>query len=121
MKGKLLITGASGFLGYHLIEAALLQDYEVFAGVRKSSDTKHLIDDRFTVIELDLSDIDGLKKKLEQHGITHIIHAAALTRAKTSADYNFANATLTRNLAIAATGIQTAIKKFVFISSLAAM
>lgn len=119
MKEKLLITGASGFLGYHLIEEALLQDYEVYAGVRKSSNTRHLVHDNVHLLELDLSDTDAVKKKLEQHGINHIIHAAALTRAKTESDYNFSNATLTRNLANAATG--TGIQKFVFISSLAAL
>ena len=120
MKKKLLITGASGFLGYHLIEAALLQDYEVFAGVRKSSQTTHLDKNRVTVVELDLSDINGTKNILEQHGINYIIHAAALTRAKTEPDYNFSNALLTRNLATAAAA-QPGIQKFVFISSLAAM
>ena len=121
MKGKLLITGASGFLGYHLIEEALLQDYEVYAGVRKSSNTKHLLNDRVTLVEMDLSDTGSIKDLLEQHGITHIIHAAALTRAKTESDYNFSNALLTRNLAIAATQAHLGLKKFIFISSLAAM
>jgi nucleoside-diphosphate-sugar epimerase len=119
MKKKLLITGASGFLGYHLIEAALLQDYDVFAGVRKSSQTTHLDKNRVTVLDLDLSDTNGTKNILEQHGINYIIHAAALTRAKTEPAYNFSNALLTRNLAMAAA--QTGIKKFVFISSLAAL
>src|ERR1700712_3019948 len=119
MKKKLLITGASGFLGYHLIETALLQDYEVFAGVRKSSSTGHLDKNKVTIIEMDMSDTDSIKKLLEQHGIKYIIHAAALTRAKTESDYNFSNATLTRNLANAAA--DTGISKFVFISSLAAL
>jgi nucleoside-diphosphate-sugar epimerase len=121
MKEKLLITGASGFLGYHLIEAALLQEYEVYAGVRKSSNIKHLLNNNVTVVEMDLADISSLKTILEKNGITHIIHAAALTKAKTESDYNFSNALLTRNLAIAATEAHTDIKKFVFISSLAAM
>ncbi len=121
MKKKLLITGASGFLGYHLIEAALLQHYEVFAGVRKSSHTTHLDKNRVTVVELDLSDTNGTKNILEQHGINYIIHAAALTRAKTEPDYNFSNALLTRNLAMAAVTAQPGIEKFVFISSLAAL
>ena len=121
MKEKLLITGASGFLGSHLIEEALLQNYEVFAGVRKSSDTAHLPKDMVTVVELNLSDVEGTKKILEQNGIQYIVHAAALTRAKNESVYNFSNAGLTRNLAIAATEAQTGIKKFVFISSLAAL
>ena len=119
MKKKLLITGASGFLGYHLIETALLQDYEVYAGVRKSSSTGHLDKNKVTIVEMDMSDTDSIKKLLEQHGIKYIIHAAALTRAKTESVYNFSNATLTRNLAIAAA--DTGITKFVFISSLAAL
>jgi nucleoside-diphosphate-sugar epimerase len=121
MKEKLLITGASGFLGYHLIEQALLQDYEVYAGVRKSSVTAHLLNNAVHLLEINLADIDATKKILEQEGITHIIHAAGLTRAKTEEDYNFSNAVLTRNLAIAAMGAQTTIKKFVFTSSLAAL
>ncbi|MEO5594793.1 MAG: NAD(P)-dependent oxidoreductase [Chitinophagaceae bacterium] len=121
MKKKLLVTGASGFLGYHLIEAALLQEYEVYAGVRKSSNTAHLDKKRVTVIEMDMSDTNSIKNILEQYGINYIIHAAALTRAKTASVYNFSNAILTRNLAIAAAEANTAIKKFVFISSLAAL
>jgi len=119
MKKKLLITGASGFLGYHLIEAALLLNYEVFAGVRKSSNTTHLDKNKVTVVEMDMSDTGSLQKLLEQHGIGYIIHAAALTRAKTESLYNFSNAALTRNLALAASG--AGIEKFVFISSLASL
>lgn len=121
MKEKLLITGASGFLGYHLIETALLHDYEVYAGVRKSSDTRHLLNNRVNLVEMDLADISRTKNMLEQQGINHIIHAAALTKAKTAAAYNFSNAFLTKNLAIAATESGTPVKKFIFISSLAAM
>jgi|SRR5450432_1000423 nucleoside-diphosphate-sugar epimerase len=121
MKQKLLITGASGFLGYHLIQAALLQEYEVFGGVRKSSDTKHLHNSGVRLVEIDLADTDSTKKMLEQNGITHIIHAAALTKAKTESAYNFSNAQLTRNLAIAASQADTGIEKFIFISSLAAL
>ncbi len=121
MKKKLLITGASGFLGFHLIEAALLQDFEVYAGVRKSSNTTHLDKKRVTIVELDMADTNGIKKLLEKHGINYIIHAAALTRAKTASDYNFSNAALTRNLAIAAVESEAGIRKFVFISSLAAL
>jgi len=121
MKEKLLITGASGFLGYHLIEEALLHGYEVYAGVRKSSITGHLLNNAVHLLEMNLADIDKTKKILEQQGITHIIHAAGSTRAKTEQDYNFSNAVLTRNLAIAAMEAQTELKKFVFTSSLAAL
>lgn len=119
MKKKLLITGASGFLGFHLIEEALLQGYEVYAGVRQSSNTSHLDKNKLTVVELDMANTESLKSQLQQYGIGYIIHAAALTRAKNESAYNFSNAQLTRNLAIAAA--ESAIQKFVFISSLASL
>ena len=37
MKEKLFITGASGFIGYHLVAAALEAGMEVHAAVRQSS------------------------------------------------------------------------------------
>jgi len=42
MKERVLITGASGFVGFHLIEEALKNNLEVFAAVRKSSKVDHL-------------------------------------------------------------------------------
>ena len=44
MKERVLITGASGFVGYHLILEALKNNLEVFAAVRKSSKIDHLKD-----------------------------------------------------------------------------
>lgn len=118
MKKKLLITGASGFLGYHLIEAALSEEYEVIAGVRASSNINHLDNNRVKVLPLNLSDIASTRAALAANDINYIIHAAALTKAKQQKDYDFANATLTRNLAEAA---GPNLNKFVFISSLAAL
>jgi UDP-glucose 4-epimerase len=42
MKERVLITGASGFVGYHIILEALNNNLEVYAAVRKNSDTGHL-------------------------------------------------------------------------------
>jgi nucleoside-diphosphate-sugar epimerase len=36
-KVKILITGSSGFIGTHLVEIALQQQFEIYAMVRKSS------------------------------------------------------------------------------------
>ena len=41
MKKKVLITGASGFIGSFLVEEALRQNYQVYAGIRKSSSKTH--------------------------------------------------------------------------------
>jgi nucleoside-diphosphate-sugar epimerase len=42
MKKRVLITGASGFVGYHLIAAALASNLEVYAAVRPTSNISHL-------------------------------------------------------------------------------
>ena len=39
---KVLITGASGFVGFHLLNEAIAADLEVYAAVRKNSDVLHL-------------------------------------------------------------------------------
>lgn len=39
---KILITGASGFIGGFLVEEALKRGYEVWAGVRSHSSRRHL-------------------------------------------------------------------------------
>ena len=42
MEKKILVTGASGFIGSFLVEGALERGMQVWAGVRKSSSRKYL-------------------------------------------------------------------------------
>ena len=118
---RVLITGASGFVGFHLIEQALKSNLQVYAAVRKSSDISHLkhLDIQFTYPNF--NDVDALVKELEDKQYKYIIHAAGLTKAKSQQDYDFVNATYTYNLAQAAVKANIALSKFVFLSSLAAM
>jgi UDP-glucose 4-epimerase len=121
MKERVLITGASGFVGYHLIDYALKSNLEVFAAVRKSSQIDHLKEFDIQYTNPDFSSVEALKKELEEKQYTYIIHAAGATAAKTQQDYNTVNADYAFNLALAATQADIKLKKFVFLSSLAAM
>lgn len=121
MKKRVLITGASGFVGYHLIEEALQNNLEVYAAVRKSSDISHLKDFDIKYTYPDFNDIIGLKKELKENQYDYIIHAAGVTRARSQNEYNFINARYTYNLAAAAIAADVNLKGFVFISSLAAI
>lgn len=121
MNNKVLITGASGFVGYHLIETALSAGLEVYAAVRKSSDVSHLKDFDIQFVDLDYSSISVLKKQLESEQYNYIIHAAGITKAKNLAAYNKVNADYSRNLALAASTAEIDLTKFVFVSSLAAL
>lgn len=120
-KGKILLTGASGFVGYHLVKEAVARGFEVFAAVRKSSQTAHLSAFPVQYVYPDFQDINSLKQEMQQQQYDYIIHAAAATRASSQESFNNANADITRNLAIAASEAGIPLKKFIFISSLAVL
>ncbi len=121
MNKHVLVTGASGFLGYHIVSAAIEQGMEVYAAVRKNSDVKHLENLPVKYVYLDYDDVQDLTNQLAENNIEYIIHAAGITKAIKQAAYNYVNATYTLNLAKAAKNLGGAFKKFVFISSLAAV
>jgi UDP-glucose 4-epimerase len=121
MKEKVLITGASGFVGYHLIVEALQNNLEVYAAVRKNSKVEHLADLPIQYVYLDYSDIESLKTELQEKKYDYIIHAAGVTRARSADEYDLINADYTANLANAAVQSDINLKKFALISSLAAI
>ena len=61
---KILITGASGFIGSHMVDRALQLGHEVWASIRSTSDRRHLTDERIHLIELRLDDADLLSQQL---------------------------------------------------------
>ncbi|RYZ28836.1 MAG: NAD(P)-dependent oxidoreductase, partial [Sphingobacteriales bacterium] len=121
MKEKVLITGASGFIGFHLIEAALEMGLDVVAAVRKNSDVRHLQVHNIQYCYPDFNNVESLKKELERTGCQYIVHALGTTKAGTQDDYNAINAGYTYNIAKAAEALGPSFKKLVFISSLAAL
>ncbi|RDC55844.1 NAD(P)-dependent oxidoreductase [Pedobacter chinensis] len=121
MKKRILITGATGFVGFHLIEAALANDLVVFANVRQSSKIEHLKGLDIYFVELDFESIRALIKNIDENKYDYIIHAAAVTKAENLDEYHKYNASYTRNLALAVSQALHKIEKFVFVSSLAAL
>ena len=120
MRQRILITGASGFVGYHLILEALRNNFEVFAAIRKSSDIKHLEGMPINFVYPDFDNAITLRDNISNNKYAYIIHAAGLTKARSIAEYEHINASYTYNLATASADAGN-IKKFVLISSLAAL
>ena len=121
MSESVLITGASGFLGYHLIMAALEKNLDVFAAVRGNSRIEHLKDLPIKFVSLNYEDVGALSKVLEDNKINYIVHAAGVTKAVKQQEYDYVNATYSLNLAKAVNVDRNYFKKMVFISSLAAV
>jgi UDP-glucose 4-epimerase len=120
MREKVLITGASGFVGYHLIEEALKNNLEVYAAIRKSSQVDHLKKFEINYTYPDFNNPAALETEFNTNQYHYVIHAAGLTRAADLQAYNAVNLNYTVNLAKAVQASRHC-KKMVFISSLAAL
>jgi len=122
---SILITGASGFIGSHLVEEGLAGGYEVYAGVRKSSSLEYLQDPRINIITLDFSSIGRLKADLTRYleeglRFDYIIHNAGITKAGREKDYKQINVHITEDFVEALMELNMIPEKFIFMSSLAA-
>jgi dTDP-glucose 4,6-dehydratase len=82
--GKILVTGAGGFIGSHLTEELVRQGEEIRAFVRYNSrDERGLLEDlpkeiqnQIEVVPGDLKDPDGIKKAVK--GCSKVFHLGAL-------------------------------------------
>lgn len=120
---KILITGASGFIGGFLVEEALRRGYDTWAGVRASSSRAHLQDPRIHFIDLDYADEAALTAQLanfaQQEGPwDFVIHNAGLTKTTDKRNFFKVNAENTRRFAEALTAADCRPKKFLLMSSL---
>ncbi len=125
MKNKILITGASGFIGSFLVEEALKQGMEVYAGIRKTSNRTFLQHSGIHFIELSLSSPEMLQAQLSDFlavngSFDYVIHNAGITQADKKEAFFTVNTQYTQNLinALPVSGMR--LKKFILISSLAA-
>ena len=120
MKNKLLITGSNGFVGSFLVQKAIDAGYNVFAGVRKSSNTQYLQDPRINFFYYSFENEDNLRTQLRSHHFDYIILNAGITRAMDKETYFKVNAGYTRKFCKILIEENIIPKKLIFISSLAA-
>ncbi len=120
---KILITGASGFVGSFLVEKALELGFDTWAVLRKTSSKEYLTDPRIHFIELDLGNDAVLTQQLSEHAAKHgafdyVIHAAGATKAPNEAAFRRTNTEGTLRLARTLLDLQLLNGRFVFVSSL---
>lgn len=115
---KILITGASGFIGSFIVEEALRMGFETWAAVRKTSSRAYLQDERIHFLELNLSSEKELVEQFRQHRFDYIVHAAGATKCLRKEDFYRTNTDGTVNLMRAVHNSGMPLRKFIFISSL---
>lgn len=112
MSTTIAITGATGFVGSHLIEQAVAQGFHVKALTRRPQPS-------ITGVEWIEGSLDTPDKLLQlTNNSNAVIHVAGVINARTDAEFEHGNVTGTA--AIMAAAHSNSVKRFIHISSLAA-
>ena len=119
MGSKVLITGSNGFVGSYLVEEALKAQYNVFAGVRRSSNLKYLKDPRINFFYYDFDNENNLREQLRSHHFDYIILNAGITNSLSRDSYFKVNAASVRKFCKILIEESVIPKKLILVSSLA--
>jgi nucleoside-diphosphate-sugar epimerase len=115
---KVLVTGGTGFIGSHLVEALLQRGVQVRCLLRNPNDLKWLKELPVEIVPGDCSDPTSLKEAVKE--VDQIFHLAGLTKALTEKYFFKVNAYGTENLIHACLENNPHLKKFLYLSSQAA-
>jgi nucleoside-diphosphate-sugar epimerase len=116
---KVLVTGANGFIGSHIVEALLKENYYITCIVRKTSNLKWIKNLPVEYKYGDLDDKDFLEASIKNIDI--VIHCAGIVRAISKDIFMKVNVENTKNLCKSILKNNPKLKKFIFISSQAAI
>ena len=123
---KILVTGASGFIGSFLCEEGLKRGMETWAGMRAHSSKRWLQDERLRFAVLDMTDAERLREQLvalkEEVGRWDVIvHAAGATKCLKREDFDLHNFQCTKNLFETLEMLDMLPDQFLYVSSLSVL
>lgn len=111
-----LVTGASGFVGGHLVEALARQNVKVKLLVRSTSKLPFKPTTNMEICYGDVTDLESLRKAMK--GVKVVYHLAGILRGSNFSSYRSVNAEGTRKVCQAAA--ENKVKRLVYVSSLSA-
>ncbi|MBW2996948.1 NAD-dependent epimerase/dehydratase family protein [Candidatus Woesearchaeota archaeon] len=116
---KVLVTGATGFIGSHMIDALEKEGFRIKALVRKTSNIRRLKDRDIELVFGDLLHKRSLEKAVTDVDV--IFHLAGFLFGNDEKDFLRVNVEGTRNLLSAINKVNPDIRRFIYISSQAAI
>jgi nucleoside-diphosphate-sugar epimerase len=116
---KVFLTGASGFVGSHVLDSLRADGHEVSILLQATSSTRFISRHLAEVIVHygSLEDVPLLTKAMG--GVEAVIHCAGKTKALHSSDFYRVNQAGTRHVVTAANACRESVRHLVYISSLA--
>jgi nucleoside-diphosphate-sugar epimerase len=93
---RCVVTGGSGFIGSHLVEALIGRGADVICLVRGTSDLRWIQNSTADIRVADLSDCHDVVRHFA--GVDSVFHCAGAIAAQSAADFRRTNADLTRSL-----------------------
>jgi dihydroflavonol-4-reductase len=112
---KVLVTGATGFIGGNLARALVARGYEVRALARPRSSTLTLENTRAEIVQGDLGDRDSLSRALK--GCQGLFHCAALYTFWSRDPREVYKVNVDGTRALLAEGLASGVKKVVYTST----
>lgn len=112
---KIVLSGANGFLGSHLVDRLLKENFDIHCLVRKSSNLKWLKGKNIQLHTCGLENLEALKEVLE--GANYIFHLAGTVSSFDYEGYHRGNVDLSKNILDAALASSASIKNIVVTSS----
>jgi dihydroflavonol-4-reductase len=111
-----VVTGATGFVGSHLVDLLLKENYKVRCITRKTSSLKWLEGKNIEIFDTGLLDKEGLRIAFKDAG--YIYHVAGVVKSKKPEGYFKGNVDTARTLLEVAEEFKENIKRFLIVSSL---
>jgi nucleoside-diphosphate-sugar epimerase len=115
---RILVTGATGFIGHHLVADLLKRGYEVIALTRKSNNLS-LFPQEIETIEADLTDITehDLASAMRQKSVHVVVHLAAVMDFYPKDTEYLMRVNVDGTQKLAAASAQVKVERFIYVST----